>query len=226
MINPVKTWLIVLMHELKALKRRAREYLQTLLFFILIVVIFPLGIGSDSAVLQALAPGIVWVAALLACLLSLDVLFAADFATGFVDKLLLSRQSLTLLLLAKITAHWLVTGLPLVVIAPLLGILLQLSGTAEWVLTLSLLLGTPILSLIGSVGIALTLGIKQSGLLLPLLVLPLFIPVLVIGASSVVAANQGLPFSGQLWFLSGLLLLSLLTVPPVAAMALRIGVYQ
>lgn len=222
---PIKAFSTVLQHELIALQRRSSEYLQSLLFFVLIAVIFPLATSPDGAILRELAPGIVWVAALLASLLSLDVLFRADFASGFIDKLLLSPQPLSLMVLAKLIAHWLVAGLPLVVIAPLLGLLLQLNPTAEWVLSVSLLLGTPLLSLLGSIGVALTLGIKQNGLLLPLLVLPLFIPVLIIGASSVMAANSGLPFTGQLWFLAGLLLLGLIVVPPVTGAALRIGVF-
>jgi len=207
---------------LLALRRRS-DVLTSFFFFVIVVSLFPLGIGPEPATLRTIAPGVVWVAALLASLLALGRLFAWDYADGTLEQLALSPQPLVLLAGAKVLAHWLVTGLPLVVIAPALGLQFDLPGEALTVMTLSLLLGTPTLSLIGGIGAALTLGVRGGAGLLALLVLPLYIPVLIFGAAAVAATMAGLQVSGHLSVLGALLLIALVVGPWAAAAAIRIA---
>jgi heme exporter protein B len=214
---------ILLKRDLLLAYRRRSELANPLLFFVMVVSLFPLGVSPESKVLQTLAPGIIWVAALLAALLSLDTLFRSDFEDGSLEQMVLSHHSLPLLVLAKVLAHWLVAGLPLLVIAPFLGVLLFLPNDAMFPLMVTLLLGTPVLSLIGAIGVALTVGLRRGGVLLSLLVLPLYIPVLIFAASAVATAGTGLPIAGQLYFLAALLTLSLTLAPFAAAAALRIS---
>jgi heme exporter protein B len=206
--------------------RRPGEALHPLVFYVMVVVLFPLSLGPETGMLQRIAPGIVWVAALLASMLSLENLFHADFEDGSLEQLLLSRHPLVLLALAKISAHWLVTGLPLLLLAPVLGVLMQLPGRALLVLWQSLLLGTPVLSLIGAVAAALTAARRRGGVLTVILVLPLYLPVLILGAAAADAAAGGLPAGTHLQLLGALLLLSATLAPWAVAAAVRIAVEQ
>lgn len=211
-------------HELLLAYRQRREFITPLAFFVMMAMLFPLAVSPDPLVLQRLAPGIIWVGALLATLLSLDRLFLLDYLEGVLQQWVLSPRPLSLLVLTKVLAHWLILGLPLVIIAPLLGLFLHLPLVAVKILVVSLLLGTPTLSLIGAIGVALTVGLRNSGVLLALLMLPLYIPVLIFGASAVSAAADGLMMTGQLAWLGVLLILSLSLAPLAIAGALRIGV--
>jgi heme exporter protein B len=191
-------------------------------FFLLIVTLVPLGLGPDLPLLGRVAPGMVWIGALLATLLALDRLFQADWEDGNLDLLALGPLPLEAVVLGKSLAHWLTTGLPLVVAAPVLGLMLGLPGHALWALVAALALGTPSLSLIGAVGAALTAGVRRGGLLLSLLVLPLYIPVLVFGVGAVQRAVDGAPAGAPLMVLGALALFSLVLAPVAAAAALRI----
>ena len=209
--------------DLKMAIRRRSELLNPLLFFILVVSLFPLGVGPGPQLLQEIAPGVIWVAALLATLLSMERLFRSDFEDGALEQLLLSPHALSLLVLAKVFAHWLVTGLPLILVSPLLGLLLHLPAEGIAALPVTLLLGTPALSLIGAIGVALTVGLRRGGVLLTLLVLPLYVPVLIFGTTAVAAAAAGLPIAGQLALLGALLALALTLAPFATAAGLRIS---
>lgn len=206
-----------------ALRRRA-ELANPLLFFLMVCTLFPLGIGPDPARLAALAPGVLWVVALLSCLLASDGVFRADYDDGSLEQMLASPASLYLLALAKSTAHWLATGLPLALLAPLLALLLQLPPQAMPALVASLLLGTAVLSLVGAIGAGLTVGLRRGGLLLSLIVLPLYIPVLIFGAGAVQAAAEGFDYGGQLALLGAFLALALPLAPFAVAAGLRISV--
>ncbi len=203
--------------------RRRSDIFTTLFFFVIVVSLFPLGIGPELNTLRLIAPGVVWVAALLASMLALERLFAIDFADGALEQMILAPQPLSLLVLGKVLAHWLVTGLPLVLMAPLLGLQYDLSADALLVLLTSLLLGTPALSLIGAIGAALTLGLRGGGVLVSLLVLPLYIPVLIFGAGAVEATASGLGGQGHLSMLGAILILALLFAPLATSAALRIS---
>ena len=194
-----------------------------LLFFILVTSLFPLGIGANPNLLQAVAPGVIWVAALLAALLSIENVFRSDFEDGSLEQYLLSSHPVSILVLAKIIAHWLITGLPLLLISPLLGVLLGLPGEAIKVLFITLLLGTPVLSLIGAVGVALTVGLRKGGMILSLLVLPLYIPLLIFASSAVDSAAAGLPVTAHLSLITALLVLALSLSPFATAAALRVS---
>jgi heme exporter protein B len=222
-ISTLNAFIGVLRRDLQLSFRRRNELLNPILFFILVVSLFPLGIGPGPKLLAELAPGVIWVAALLATLLSMERLFRSDFEDGALEQLLLSPYPLTLLVLAKVLAHWLVAGMPLILVSPLLGVLLYLPGKALGVLPLSLLLGTPVLSLIGAIGVALTVGLRRGGVLLTLLILPLYVPVLIFGTAAVAAATADLPVSGQLALLGAMLMLALTLAPFATAAGLRIS---
>jgi heme exporter protein B len=213
----------ILTRDLRLALRRRSELVSLLFFFLIVISLFPLGVGAERAVLRLIAPGVVWAAALLASMLALERLFAGDHADGALEQLLLTPQPLPLLVLAKVLAHWLLTGLPLALIAPLVGLQYHLTPGTQAVMALSLLLGTPVLSLLGAVGAALTLGLRGGGVLLALLVLPLYIPVLVYGAGAVAASSMGAPLAPYFMLLSAFLLLSLALAPFAAAAALRIS---
>ena len=213
----------LLRRDLTLFFRHRSEIINPLLFFIIVVTLVPLGVGPEAATLRAMAPGVVWVAALLAAMLSLEGIFRSDFDDGSLEQLVISPQPLALLVLAKIFAHWLVSGLPLVVLGPVLGASLFLPNRAMGTMVVSLLLGTPVLSLIGAIGVALTVGVRRGGVLLSLLVLPLYVPVLIFGASAVSSAAAGLPVAGPLALLGALLVLALTLAPLGAAAALRIS---
>ena len=206
--------------------RNASDLLQPLIFFLLVVCLFPFGVGPDPAVLREIAPGVIWVAALLSSLLSLDSLFRSDYEDGSLEQIYLSYPglpSMSWAMLTKTIAHWLTAGLPLVVMSPLLGVLMNLPSNALLVLFLSLMLGTPTLSFIGAAGAALTVGLKRGGILLTLLILPLYIPVLIFGASAVQAATLGLSVTGQLFMLAAIFVLALTLAPMAIAAAIKIS---
>lgn len=216
-------FLWIIQRDLLLAMRRRADVLTTLFFFIIVVSLFPLGVGPEMSMLRVMAPGVVWVAALLASMLSLGRMFSGDYLDGTLEQMLLSPQSLALLVLGKALAHWLVTGVPLVLMAPVLGIQYDLQGDALLVLTASLLLGTPVLSLIGAIGAALTLGLRGGGVLVSLLVLPLYIPVLIFGAGAVEASAAGLGAGAHMSLLGAFLLASLVLAPWTAAVSLRIS---
>lgn len=217
-----RAFLGVLRRDLLLAVRGHSELVLPLLFYLLVVTLVPLAVSPDAATLAGLAPGIIWVGALLATLLSLERLFRSDFDDGSLDLLLLSPAPLPLLVLAKVLAHWLTTGLPLLLIAPLLALFLALPERALATLLATLALGTPVLSFIGAVGVGLTVSVRRGGGLLALLVLPLYVPVLIFGANAVSAAADGLPVAGQLYMLGAFLALAASLAPLAAAGALRI----
>ena len=219
----MSTLWIAARRDLLLAARRRSEVVTALFFFVVVVTLFPLGIGPEPELLRRIAPGVLWVAALLATLLGLPRLFAADHADGTLEQMLLSPQSFVLLIAGKIVAHWLLCGLPLVLIAPLLGLQFDLDAGTLQVLVIALLIGTPVLSLIGAVGAALTLGVRGGGALLALLVLPLFIPTLVFGAGAVEAHAAGLGAGPQLSILGALLVITVFFAPWAATVALRIA---
>jgi heme exporter protein B len=203
--------------------RRRGDALNPVLFALLVTTLFPLAIGPEKSTLALIAPGVVWVAILLAGLLSLDSLFRSDLEDGSLEMLLLAPQPLALMLFGKVLVHWLTTALPLLIATPFLAELLYLPAELLPVLMAALVLGTPLLSLIGGVVVALTVGMRRSGMLLALLALPLYVPVLILGAGSVIAASQGMQFGGALLLLgAGLTLLTILA-PLATAAALRIA---
>jgi heme exporter protein B len=208
---------------LLALRRRS-DAAVALLFFVIVTSLFPLGIGAEPNLLRGLAPGVIWVAALLSSMLSLDRLFAADHADGTLEQMLLGAAPLGLVAAAKVLAHWIVAGLPLVVVAPLIALQYDLPRSLYGTLALSLLLGTPVLSLIGAIGAALILGLRGGGVLLALLVLPLYVPVLIMGAGSVEMASAGLSPDGQLMLLGAALVGAAAFAPWAVAAALRISI--
>ncbi len=216
----------MLRRELLLAFRRRRELINPVLFFVIVVILFPFGVSPDPQLLQTLAPGIVWVAALLATLLGLEVLWRSDYEDGTLEQVMLSSRPLALYALTKIIVHWLLTGLPLVLVAPLLAGMLSLPVTAWGALVMTLLLGTPTLSLVGGIGAALTVGLRRGGVLLSLLVLPLYIPVLIFAARAVELAADGLAIRGPLYLLAALLLLALTLAPLAAAAALRVSMSE
>ncbi|MDX6614189.1 MAG: heme exporter protein [Blastocatellia bacterium] len=214
-------WLVA--RDLKLAWRGRADVLSTVFFFVIVVSLFPLGIGPEPQLLRSIAPGVVWVAALLAAMLSLGRLFANDYRDGTLEQLLLTPQPLYLVVLAKTFAHWLVSGVPLVLIAPLLGVQFNLAPHALLMLFVSLLLGTPVLSLVGSIGAALTIGLRGGGVLIALLILPLYIPVLVFGAGAVDASISAGSPQANLYLLGAVLVLTLVFAPWATAAALRIS---
>ena len=215
--------LALLQRDLRLALRRRADTLAALFFFVIVVSLFPLGVGPERELLRTMAPGVVWVAALLASMLSLGRLFADDHQDGTLEQMLLAPCPLPLLVLAKMAAHWLVSGLLLTLVAPLLALQFGLPAESLGVLAASLLLGTPLLSLIGGVGAALTVGVRGAGVLLSLLVLPLVAPVLIFGAGAVEAAAAGLGVAGHFSLLGAMLALALFLAPLAAAAALRIA---
>ena len=218
-----KAFSTVVMRDLLLAMRHRSDILTTLFFFVIAISLFPLGVGPELNTLREIAPGVFWVAALLASMLSLERLFAIDFADGTLEQLLLTPQPATILVLAKVLAHWLITGVPLVLLSPLLGLQYDLSSDVIRVLMLTLLLGTPSLSLIGAIGAALTLGLRGGGVLVSLLVLPLYIPVLIFGAGAVEATVSGLGGTGHISMLAAIFLLSLVIAPLATVAALRVS---
>ena len=213
----------VLKRELIIALRRSTDVLTPWIFFAIVITLFPLGVGPEANMLRIIAPGIVWVAALLASMLSLSHLFSGDFEDGSLEQLVLAPHPLTVLVTAKVFAHWLLSGLPLVLLAPLLALQLGMPGEATKTLLITLLLGTPILGLVGTVGAALTVGLRGGGVLVSLLVLPLYTPVLIFGAGAVTAVMGGFTAEAHIAILAALLALAVTFCPWAAAAALRIS---
>lgn len=216
-------WCIVQRDMVLAMRRPA-DVLNSLFFFIIAVSLFPLGVGPDKDTLNLIAPGVIWVAALLAAMLSLGRMFSRDYEDGTLEQMVLAPQSLSLLVLGKVVAHWLGSGLPLVLVAPFLGLQLGLDFNSLYILIISLLVGTPVLSLIGAVGAALTVGVRGGGVLVALLVLPLYTPVLIFGAGAVEAAKSGLGAQGHLSLLAAFLVFAATFAPLSTAAAIRISI--
>lgn len=216
-------FILSLKRELSTVINNPSYALNPLLFFVISVSLFPLAISPEADVLSQIAPGVIWVCAMLAVLLSLGNLFYYDYENGSLEQIVMSKHSLTLLVLSKITAHWLLTGLPIIVISPLLAILLFLDKASTQTLLITLLIAMPSLSLIGAIGAALTVSVKNSGILLSLMILPLYIPILIFGVSAISHTQQGLNFAGQLYFLGFITVLSLLIAPFISKIAIKIN---
>ncbi len=216
-------FMTILRRDLTLALRTRSEIANPLIFFIIVVSLFPLAVSPEAGLLKTVAPGVIWVAALLSTMLSLDSIFRSDFEDGSLEQMLLSPHPTTVLVLGKITAHWLVSGLPLILLSPLLGVLLFLPFEAMPALLMTLALGTPVLSLVGAIGVALTVGLRRGGVLLSLLVLPLYIPVLIFASNAIATAAADLSIKGQLYFLAAMLALALTMAPLATAAALRIS---
>ncbi len=212
----------IVARDLRLAIRQGGATLLVIAFFVITVTLFPFGVGPESGVLERISTGVVWVAALLAALLSLDRMYQADFEDGSLEQLALTGAGLGTITLAKTTAHWLTTGLPLLITAPVLALLLNMQVDGFPALLATMALGTPILSLIGSIGAALTVGVRRGGVLLSLLVLPLYIPVLIFAVAAVDAASQGLPYEGHLMLLTAMFLFALPLCPWASAAALKL----
>jgi len=210
-------------HELKLAMRTRAEWANSLIFFTMVIAMIPIGISPDAKVLAGLAPGMIWVVALLATLLSLDGLFRPDRDDGSLDQLLISPHPLPLMVLGKIAVHWLVTGLPLALFSPVLGLMLALPESGYWPLVSSLLIGTGCLSFIGAIGAALTVSLRKGGLLISLIIMPLYVPVLIFGANGVNRAIEGFSHVGYLALLGAMLTFAIAAAPFAVAAALRIS---
>ena len=220
MLNTLTTLLV---RDLRLALRRRSDLVSVLFFFIIVVSLFPLGVGPQPELLRTLAPGVLWVAALLATMLSLPRLFAEDLRDGTLEQLVLAPHPLALAVIGKVLAHWLVSGLPLALLAPVLGLQFDLAPDVLLTLTLALLIGTPALSGIGAIGAALTLGVRGGGVLVSLLVLPLYIPVLIFGAGAVEATATGMGAQAHLSLLAALSLGGVFFAPWATAAAIRIA---
>lgn len=213
----------VFKRELILAFRQKAELLQPVMFFVLVISLFPLGVGPGPETLQKIGPGVIWVAALLSALFGLERIFRDDFADGTLEQQMLSGCSLSLIVLVKMVAHWLVSILPLIVISPLLALFLNLTSAMYLALLATLLLGTPILSLLGAIGVALTVGVRKGSVLLSLMLLPFFVPLLIFATAAVEAAALQLPYNGQLALLGALFLLALALSPVATAYALKVS---
>ena len=216
-------WRQIFKRDLLIAFRQRSEIIHPLIFFVMVISLFPLAIGDDKVLLQKIAPAIIWVTALLATMLSLDTLFRSDFEDGSLEQMTLVKTPLSLLVTAKITAHWVITGLPLILITPLLAVLLYMPSESISMLLLTLLLGTPTLSLIGAVGIALTVGLRQGGVILSLLILPLYIPVLIFATLALQNVEQGFSAEAQLAMMLAILVLAITLSPFAIAAALKVS---
>ncbi|EGG93559.1 ABC transporter involved in cytochrome c biogenesis [gamma proteobacterium IMCC1989] len=216
----------VFRRELRIAFRQQSDMINPILFFLMVVTMMPLGISPQASVLSELAPGLLWVIALLACLLSLDGLFRSDYEDGTLEQCILSTQPLYFIVLAKVMVHWLTTGLPLTLVAPLLGVLLSLPTDGFVPLWLSLMLGTATLSFVGAIGAALTVSLRKGGLLLSLIIMPLYVPVLIFGASTVRYAVEGVAYGSTLAVLGGFFALAFVLAPLAIAGALRMSVEE
>jgi heme exporter protein B len=214
-------WIVV--RDLTLAWRRRADVLSTLFFFVIVVSLFPLGIGPETQLLRSIAPGVVWVAALLASMLSLSRVFENDYHDGTLEQMLLTPQPLFLVVLGKVLAQWLVSEVPLAVVAPLLGVQFDLEPRTLWILFISLLIGTPVLSLIGSIGAALTLGLRGGGVLIAVLILPLYVPVLIFGAGAVDASIVSGNIQANMLLLAAFFVLALVFAPWATSAALRIS---
>ena len=218
-----QAFIYLLRRDLTLAVRKRAEFANPLLFFILVITLFPLAMGAVPELLARIAPGIIWVAALLAAMLSLDSIFRSDFDDGTLEQLLMSAHPMPVLVLAKVCAHWLVTGVPLLLVSPLLAEMLGMPQAAQGILLLTILIGTPVLSLVGSIGVALTVGLPKGGIILSLLVLPLYVPVLIFASGAIEGAVGGLDVSAQIYMLLAFLFLSISLSPLATAAALRMS---
>ena len=203
--------------------RNPSSFLNPLMFFVISISLFPIAISPEAQTLSSIAPGIIWVITMLSVLLSLNSLFHYDYDSGVLEQMVISHHSLPLILLAKTLAHWMLSGLPIIILSPILGMALFINTEGIYILVLTLIIATPCLSLIGSIGASLVVGIKNSGMLLSLLILPLFIPILIFATSAVSQSQSNLPIDGQLYFLGFILILSLLITPFLSALSLKIS---
>jgi len=213
----------VLRRELLIAYRNSADLLNPLIFFVIVISLFPLGVSPSGPILSQIAPGVIWVAALLATLLSMDSLFRSDYDDGSLELMTFSREPLVLLVLGKIVSHWLVTGVPLAVLSPVLALMLFLNFEGAWALFLSLLLGTPILSLLGAIGASLTVGLRKGGLLIAVLILPLYVPVLILATAMVQAGAQAVDYTGHMLWLGAILAASIGFAPIAASAGVRIS---
>ncbi|MDX1459848.1 MAG: heme exporter protein CcmB [Xanthomonadales bacterium] len=215
-------WAVVRRDLVVSFRRRA-EVFQPIVFLLVVVSLFPLGVGPEPQRLATIAPGVIWIAALLATVLSLETLFRSDFEDGSLEQLVLSGHPLSLIALAKTLTHWLVTGVPVILVSPLLTLWMNLPSDGLWILMLTLLIGTPVLSLVGAIGAALTVGLKRGGQLLSLLVFPLYVPLLILATNALNSALAGLPYNGQLWLMTAGLIAALTLAPFATAAALKLS---
>ncbi len=222
-LNYLCTFYQITTHEITIIVRSTFTWITPLIFYVMVVCLFPLAIGYDQELLNHIAPGVIWVAALLATTISIGHLFQHDFDEGYLDLLLISTYPLSLLALAKITSHWISHGLPLILISPLLGLLLNLSAAEHYALIITLLLGTPVLSLIGAIGAALTVAIRGNGLLLPMLIIPFYIPILVFGTGIMIMTHHHESVIAYYAMMGAFVLLSLLFGPLLTGQALKTG---
>ncbi|MDA8692065.1 heme exporter protein CcmB [Candidatus Pseudothioglobus singularis] len=209
--------------DLKMALRNPSSFLNPLMFFVISISLFPIAISPEAQTLSSIAPGIIWVITMLSVLLSLNSLFHYDYDSGVLEQMVISHHSLPLILLAKTLAHWMLSGLPIIILSPFLGMALFINTEGIYILVLTLIIATPCLSLIGSIGASLVVGIKNSGMLLSLLILPLFIPILIFATSAVSQSQSNLPIDGQLYFLGFILILSLLITPFLSSLSLKIS---
>ncbi len=219
----MRLFLAVLRRELLIAYRNSADLLNPLIFFVIVISLFPLGVSPSGPILSQIAPGVIWVAALLATLLSMDSLFRSDYDDGSLELMTFSREPLVLLVLGKIVSHWLVTGVPLAVLSPVLALMLFLNFEGAWALFLSLLLGTPILSLLGAIGASLTVGLRKGGLLIAVLILPLYVPVLILATAMVQAGAQAVDYTGHMLWLGAILAASMGFAPIAASAGVRIS---
>lgn len=221
--STLNAFVAIVRRDLLLAYRHRAELINPLAFFVLVVTLFPLGVGAEVELLKRIAPGVIWVAALLASLLTMDSLFRSDFEDGSLELMVMSPHPLSVLVLGKVTAHWLLSGAPLSLVAPLLAMMFNMEADAIKILLLTLLLGTPVLSLIGAIAVALTVGLRKGGVLLAILVLPLYVPVLIFASNAVDAAMAGFPVSGQLYMMSAMLFLAITLTPWPTAAALKMS---
>ena len=209
--------------DLKMALRNPSSFLNPLMFFVISISLFPIAISPEAQTLSSIAPGIIWVITMLSVLLSLNSLFHYDYDSGVLEQMVISHHSLPLNLLAKTLSQWILSGRPIIILSPFLGMALFINTEGIYILVLTLIIATPCLSLIGSIGASLVVGIKNSGMLLSLLILPLFIPILIFATSAVSQSQSNLPIDGQLYFLGFILILSLLITPFLSALSLKIS---
>jgi len=222
-ISTRKAFSVILWRDLMLSMRHPSEIINPLLFFIMVIILYPFAVGSDAQLLMEISTGVVWVAALLASMLSLDAIFKEDFADGTLEEMILSAHPTSILVLAKVLAHWLLTALPLIILSPILALMLGMKESGIMILILTLLIGTPVLSLIGAIGVALTVSLRGGGVILSLLILPLYIPVLIFGSGAVNNAMLGLDVLGQIYMMAGLFVLALFFAPLAIAAALKVS---
>ncbi len=219
----MRLFLAVLRRELLIAYRNSADLLNPLIFFVIVISLFPLGVSPSGPILSQIAPGVILVAALLATLLSMDSLFRSDYDDGSLELMTFSREPLVLLVLGKIVSHWLVTGVPLAVLSPVLALMLFLNFEGAWALFLSLILGTPILNLLGAIGASLTVGLRKGGLLIAVLILPLYVPVLILATAMVQAGAQAVDYTGHMLWLGAILAASIGFAPIAASAGVRIS---